>query len=295
MTAVVAGGSGFIGRHLQKHLEKCGYQVTVLTRDPKFAGQVHWNAKALDGWPATFEGADVVINLSGKSIASRMTEANRQEMRDSRLQTTELFGKAIVRAKAPPKAWINASAVGYYGDRDQEILTEEFSVGEGFLAELCADWESAANRFETPATRKCQVRTGFVLGVDGGALPAMVAATKSFVGGTLGSGRQWIPWIHIEDLCALIVWMAEQGGEGAYNGSAPNPVQNADLMEALRHVLHRPWAPPAPEWALRMAAHFLPADPELALVSQRAIPARALREGFGFKHTDLADALADLT
>jgi uncharacterized protein (TIGR01777 family) len=293
--AVIGGGSGFIGRHLRNHLQGRGYQVTVLTRRPKADGQIAWDGKSLGAWIDTFEGADLVIDLAGEAIGSRMTRSKRQALRSSRIDSTRVFGEAIINCRRPPRVWVNASATGYYGDRDQEVLTESSTAGHDFLAQLCVDWEDAVAAHETPSTRKSIVRTGFVLGRDGGPLPTMSTAARYFAGGTLGNGGQWIPWIHVEDVAALIRWIGEEGGAGVYNGSNPNPARNEDFMRTLRHVLQRPWAPPVPAWVLKAARLASPVDPTLALVSSRAVPGRALSEGFRFRYSDLEAALTDLT
>lgn len=294
MKAVIGGGTGFIGGHLKKELKAAGYEVKILAREAKEDDQLVWDGKSLGPWAESFEGADLVFNLAGTSISERKTEENKREMRDSRVDSTNIFGEAILKCNNPPKAWVNSSAVGYYGDRGDEILTEASSAGDDFLASICIDWEAAISRFETPKTRKNWLRTGFVLGADGGALPMMKTTVKAFIGGTLGDGHQWIPWVHIDDLVALYRWVGEFGGEGAYNGCNPKPEQNDAFMKLLRHVLHRPWAPPAPEWALEAVATVAPTDPTLALLSNRVIPERALKDGFVFKFTDLEKALDNL-
>jgi uncharacterized protein (TIGR01777 family) len=294
MKAVLAGGTGFIGRHLAKSLETDGYEVKILARAVRSQNQVQWDGKSLGAWVNELNGADLVVNLAGKSISDKPTHENKQEMMDSRVQSTLAIGEAVLKCDEPPKVWLNSSAVGYYGDRDQETLTETSSAGEGFLAEICIAWEDAISRFQTPKTRKAWIRTGFVLGRDGGALPMMETAVKAFVGGQLGNGEQWIPWIHIDDLIALYRWIDDEGREGAFNGCNPNPEQNSEFMKTLRHVLHRPWAPPAPEWALEAVAAVAPVNPTLALVSSRVVPQRALEGGFAFRYTNLEDTLANL-
>jgi uncharacterized protein len=290
---VIAGGSGFIGRHLSLVLREGGYDVVILSRNASRSGDVQWDGKDLGPWVQTFEGAAAVINLSGKSIAE-MNPHNKQEIRDSRLNSTELFGKAIVGCTIPPAVWINANAIGYYGNRGDEVLTEESAPGDDFLATLGQQWQEPLERYETPGTRKVWFRIGFVLGKEGSGLQPMAMAAKLFVGGTLGSGKQWISWIHIEDLVGLFIWAIETAAEGPVNATAPHPVTNKDFMMELRKTLGRPWAPPAPEFALRLIGKVMTPDPALALMSQRAMPEIATRQGYAFKYADLGPALRSL-
>jgi uncharacterized protein (TIGR01777 family) len=240
------------------------------------------------------EGADAVVNLAGKSISVRMTAANKREILESRVRTTELIGEAIQQCKNPPKVWLNANAMGYYGDRGDEILTESSSPGTDFFAEVSKRWQEPLDRLETPRTRKVSLRIGFVLAADGGGLPPMAAATRAFVGGTLGSGKQWLSWIHVDDLVAMMQWAIEGEAEGHYNATAPNPVTNAEFMKTLREVLHRPWAPPAPALVLRAIGKVMAPDPSLALLSSMVLPKKALDEGFEFRYPELETALKSI-
>ncbi len=291
MKVVLAGGSGFIGRHLKVELEKAGYEVVVLSRE----GDVCWDAKTLGPWAQELEGAAAVINLTGKSITVRMTDENKREILESRRASTEIIGRAIEQAKSPPRVWINANAAGFYGDRGDEILTEESSAGVDYLATVAKAWQAPLDSIDTPQTRKVTLRIGFVLGKDGGGFRPMATMTKFFLGGRLGSGKQWISWIHIDDLCRMFRWAIEQeAAEGHYNATSPNPVTNEDFMGALRKAMHRPWAPPAPAFILRLLGKVMAPDPSLALISTRVLPKRALDEGFQFQHPELRQALGQL-
>jgi uncharacterized protein (TIGR01777 family) len=287
---VLAGGSGFIGKHLRKELESGGYEVVVLSR----RGEVRWDAKTLGPWTEHLEGAAAVVNLAGKSISVRMTEANKKEIFESRRAATEVIGEAVQRAKVPPKVWLNANAMGYYGDRGDEILTEDSPSGSDYFAEVSRVWQAPLDKLDTPGTRKATLRIGFVLGKDGGGLPPLATLTKCFLGGRLGSGKQWLSWIHVDDVCRMFRWAIENEARGHYNAAAPNPATNETFMRALRKHLHRPWAPPAPAFALRLLGKVMAPDPSLALISTRLSPKRALQEGFRFRYPELDGALKDL-
>ena len=297
---IIAGGSGLIGRHLQNSLLPSEGDEWGETNRPEFHNLtrgkhgIHWDAKTLGPWTEALEGASAVVNLAGKSISVRHTEANKREILESRVRTTELIGEAIQQCKSPPKVWINANAMGYYGSCGDDLLTEDSKPGNDFFAEVSKRWQEPLDRLETPGTRKVSLRIGFVLAKDGGGLPPMAAVTKAFLGGTLGSGRQWLSWIHIDDLTDLIRWCIDGRATGPYNASAPNPVTNKEFMGTLRKALHRPWAPPAPAFALRLLGKVMAPDPSLALLSSRMIPRRALDEGFVFKFPHLMPALQDL-
>ncbi len=290
MRVVLAGGSGFIGRHLTAELKQHDYEVVTLSRK----GNHGWDGKNLGAWTRDLEGAAAVINLAGKSINVRMTEANKREILESRRDSTEVIGRAIQEAANPPKVWLNANAMGYYGDRGDEVLTEESTPGTDFFAEVSRVWQAPLDTLDTPGTRKATFRIGFVLGKDGGGLPPLATLTKCFLGGKLGSGKQWLSWIHIEDICRMFRWAIESEAAGHYNATAPNPVRNEDFMAALRTQLHRPWAPPAPEIALRLLGKVMVPDPSIALISSRIIPKRACDEGFSFRYPELREALQSL-
>jgi uncharacterized protein len=288
---ILAGGSGLLGARMAQELREADFHPLVLSRSD---GDLRWDGKSLGPWVREFEGAAAVVNLSGSPVAARKTPENIRLIRDSRVQTTEAIGKALLELTSPPPVWINASAVGLYGDRADEELVEDSAPGTDLLADICRDWEAAATRFDLPSTRLCLMRIGVVLAQDSPAYTAMATATKMFVGGSLGSGRQWLPWVHIDDIAGVCRWMIEQPARGAYNVAAPNSVRNGDFMAELRRVLRRPWSPPAPEFALRLAAKVMPVDPTLALASQRVVPKRLLDEGYAFRYSDVRAALQSL-
>lgn len=297
MKVVVAGASGFIGRALCDRLSRDGYQVIALSRTPRAqlcATSVVWNPRKVGDWAQHFESAEAVINLSGAPITLRWTAENRKLILESRTMSTHTFGEAIAQCHNPPKVWINGSAIGYYGDRGDEVLTEQSSPGSGFLADTCRKWEEAVVPFDIPQTRKAQIRIGIVLGNGGGGLPTLTALTKYFLGGTAGRGDQYQSWIHLDDLVGLMKHAMLEPISGPINGTAPNPVTNRELMETLRSQMSRPWSPPVPSFALNLVGKLIGPDSELLLESARVIPQRALESNYQFRYPDLREALQDI-
>lgn len=291
MKIVVGGGSGFVGKALGRVFSDA--EVVILSRSGK--GGAKWDASTVGPWAEALEGADAVINLAGEPVAQPWTPAVRKAILDSRVESTRAIGQAIRACQTPPKIWINASAVGFYGSRGDEVLTEASSPGPetDFLVETCLAWEREV--FEAPVSiPRAAIRIGFVLGNDGGALPLLAKLTRGFLGGAVGDGRQYMPWIHVDDLARMFRWVLEGGREGVYNGTAPDPATNADFMTALRKQIGRPWSPPAPKFGLQLFRAVGGPEPQVALMSTRAKPARALSEGFAFGYPDLPAALKNL-
>jgi len=297
MRIVVAGGTGFLGAPLVSLLAHDGHDVVVLTRGSRGGGggpkvsQLTWTPNGEKGdWASAIEGAGAVVNLAGQSIAGqRWSAEQKRKIRDSRVQATRSLATAIRDAANPPPLFVSGSAVGYYGPLGAEPVTEAAPPGSDFLAGVCTEWEreaaSAAGR-----TRVVYVRTGIVLEKDGGALPEMLPPFKFGVGGPVGSGRQYWPWIHRDDWLGMVRWaIATPTVTGAMNATAPNPVTNAEFARALGRALHRPAFMPAPAFALRLVLGEM-AD-ALLLAGQRAIPAKATQSGFTFKYTNLDQAL----
>ena len=301
MTIVIAGGSGFLGTALTRALVTDGHDVAILTRQtspgaPPQSGTtfVRWTPDGSAGpWATVVNGATAVINLAGESIAAkRWSAAQKQKLRDSRLLATQSLTAAIRQAARPPVAFISGSAVGYYGDRGDETLTEASGPGTDFLAGLARDWETAACEV-AQLTRVALVRTGIVLDRRGGALPKMLPPFQMFVGGPLGTGTQYMPWIHKDDWARLVSWMTKAvGARGRVNATSPSPVTNAEFSKALGGVLKRPSVLPAPAFALRIALGEM-AD-ALLLSGQRALPVRATDLGFTFRYSNIDEALASV-
>ena len=298
MRTVIAGGTGLLGRPLATRLLAEGHDVVILTRGSARAGGVArarivtWTPDGGTGsWAAEIDGASAVINLAGESIAGRRwSPSHKQRMRDSRLDATRSLVEAIRRASAPPPVFVSGSAVGYYGPHADEIVTEATPAGADFLASVCVQWEAEASRVTGLPTRLVCLRTGLVLDKNGGALPQMLPPFKFGVGGPVGSGRQYWPWIHHDDWLALVLWAIDTPhASGPLNATAPVPVSNADFARALGRVLGRPALLPMPALALRLLLGEM-AD-ALLLSGQRALPAKAEHLGFPFRYPRIDDAM----
>lgn len=290
MRIVVSGGSGFLGGSLTPALRAAGHQVIVLTRRPQREGDLLWSAAGVGGaWVAAVQAADVVINLAGEGIADkRWSEPRKEALLRSRVVATRAIADAI-RDAVQPATFISGSAIGYYGDRGDNDLTEADPPGTDFLARVCLEWERAALAI-ADVTRVVLLRTGLVLAHDGGALPRMALPFHFFAGGRVGSGRQFMSWIHRDDWIGLVLWMIEQAQlQGPVNLTAPQPVRNSEFTRTLGRVLRRPAVIPVPAFALRLALGEL-ADTAL-LSGQKVLPTVALTNGFRFRYGELDEAL----
>lgn len=290
MRIVVTGGTGFLGAPLVRCLRAEGHVVTVLTRSPHAAGQVAWNPlNPVGPWALAVEAADAVINLSGESIAgARWTRSRKAALRASRLETTQGLVTAMTQGARTPAVFLNASAVGIYGPHDDEDVTEATPPGDDFLSSLAREWEAAAMA-AAGQTRVVLLRTGIVLDREGGALVEMAMPFHVMAGGPLGSGRQWMSWIHRDDWITLVVWaLATAAVAGPLNLTAPNPVTNREFAQTLGRALRRPSFMPAPEFALRVMLGEMAA---MILTGQRVLPAKALALGFTFQYPTLEPAL----
>ncbi|MBK8010929.1 MAG: TIGR01777 family protein [Deltaproteobacteria bacterium] len=296
MRAAVTGATGLLGRALRPHFVK----PIILSRNPDKAveqlGNVTAHAWTPDAGPPPAEalrGTDVVFNLAGEPVADgRWTIEKRNRIRDSRVIGTQnlVAGLAGLDAHDRPKALISASAIGYYGDRGDEVLDEDAAVGRGFLAQVCADWESEAVAAEALGIRVVCIRFGLVLSASGGALARMLTPFRMGIGGRLGSGRQWMSWVHSEDAVGVMLHAAYTPDlRGTLNAVAPHPVTNADFTKALAKVLKRPALVPVPQVALQAMFGEMS---EVILSSQRVIPRRTEAAGYVFRHGSIREALA---
>jgi uncharacterized protein (TIGR01777 family) len=295
---ILAGGSGFIGQALGQVLLKSGYSVTILTRSPRARSdgivEVRWDGKTPGAWVESLDGAEAIVNLAGRNINCPHTPANLADITASRVDSVAAITAALPRLSRPPRSWVQASAVGFYGDTGDRICNESSPAGTGNLADICRHWEGALPASPVPNLRKVVLRIGFVLGRQGGALPVLSKITKLFLGGAVGSGRQYMSWIHLADLIQMFVAAIEEPLSGVYNAVAPEPVTNANFMRELRRVLHRPWSPPAPEFAVRLGSRLMNSEATLALMSARCVPQRFVERGFKFEFPSLEAALKDL-
>lgn len=295
MRIIIAGGSGFLGRALHTKLQERGHAVGVLTRRPRPGVQedLAWTPDgSADAWARALDGVDAIVNLSGEGIADqRWNDARKQALRSSRLLSTRSLVAAIGRLATPPAVFVSGSAVGYYGARGDELITESEPPGSDFLADLCVEWEREAEQASS-IIRVVLLRTAPVLHPAGGALGKMLLPFRMGLGGPLGSGSQYMPWIHVGDWVDLVAWLIQNGNaRGAFNITAPAPVTNAEFTRTLGRVLGRPAIIPVPGFGLRLLVGELA---DSLLTGQRAIPARAEEMGFEFRFRELEPALRDL-
>jgi uncharacterized protein (TIGR01777 family) len=269
-------------------------EVVRLVRGPALnTGQLSWDPLAPTP-PAAVSGFNAVIHLAGESVVGRWTNEKKSAIRESRVRGTESVTKALAQAEIKPKVLVCASAIGFYGDRGDEVLTEESASGTGFLPEVCREWEDATLFARAAGIRTVNVRIGLVLSAQGGALPKMLPPFKLGLGGRIGSGKQWCSWIHVDDIVGAIHHVIRNDSiSGPVNLVAPNPLRNADFTKFLASVLKRPAFLPVPEFALCLAFGKMAAQ-ELMLASQRVEPAKLKTSGYSFRFNDLRSALENL-
>ena len=294
MKIVISGASGLIGTQLVAKLSQSGHEVIRLVRRSPKADEIQWNPKSGTLDAAALEGADAVIHLSGAGIGDkRWTTSYRKEILDSRTDTTALLAKTIASLSRKPSVFLSGSAIGIYGARNDEQLTEVSTHGTGFLAEVCEQWEAAAKPAVDAGVRTVYLRTGIVLTPKGGALKKLLPLFKLGVGGKFGNGKQWQSWISIDDEIGAIEHLLTANVSGAVNLTAPNPVTNAEFTKVLASVLKRPAIVPVPTFAPKILLGGELAD-ALLFTGQRVIPAALNASGYSFKHTTLERALRSL-
>ncbi|WP_017325069.1 TIGR01777 family oxidoreductase [Synechococcus sp. PCC 7336] len=308
MKIAISGGSGFVGRRLAQMLLAAGHSVRVLSRNPAAAQPAFADLPAdradrlsltpydpLDrqSWKEALTGCEGVVHLAGESlIGSRWTQKKKTEILQSRAQTTSKLVEAIGQMDSKPQVVVSASAIGYYGDRGDELLDESSPPADDFLARVCKEWEAAARPLANLGVRLVQVRIGIVLGPGGGALAQMLGPFQMFVGGPIGSGRQWTSWIHRDDLAGAIVYaLTHDSVSGVINGTAPNPVKMATFCNILGQVIARPSWLPVPSIALEL---LLGEAAQIVLTGQRVLPKRTLEQGYQFQYPDLKLALQEI-
>jgi hypothetical protein len=293
---VISGASGFVGRRLLKTLAQGGHSLHVLSRHqgtnlPAGVGLSSWDPVKGPPPEEALRDADAVIYLSGESVAQRWNDDVKRRIRESRITGARNMVQGMAQLSRKPAAFLCASASGYYGSRGDEQLTERSPAGSGFLAEVCVEWEREAMQAEALGVRVALIRTGMALDPRGGALQRLLPPFRMGVGGKLGSGRQWIPWIHLDDLANLYAFAVENQVRGPLNGSAPNPVTNADFTRALAAAVRRPAIMPIPAFAMKLLYGEMAA---ILFDSQREVPTAAEAAGFRFRFPQLPAAFADL-
>ncbi len=308
MKLVIPGGSGQVGTALARAFHRDKHEVVVLSRTQKSAPwrSVRWDAETLGGWASEIEGADAVINLAGRSVNCRYGAENRRAIKDSRVQSTQVLGKAIAGAKSPPRAWLQASTATIYAHRYDAPNDEATGVLGGlepdapdtwrFSIDVATSWERAFDQAAVPGTRKVKLRSAIMMSPDhSGAFAVLLRLVQLGLGGRAGNGRQYVSWIHYADFVRAVSWLIDHDEiEGPVNLAAPNPLPNADFMRALRQAWGRSFGLPATEWMLEVGAFFLRTETELVLKSRRVVPGRLLQQGFPFQFPSWPEAARDL-
>lgn len=299
---IISGATGFIGKALCRHLLEAGYDVVGLSRDPDkgkefLPGEVNfarWDAKSAEGWMDHADGAFAIVNLAGENIASgRWTKQRKQRILESRLDAGKALVEAVEKVKTKPQVVIQSSGIGYYGDSGDEIVDETSPPGSGFLVEVAKEWEKTTQEVESMGVRHVVIRTGVVLGAEGGFLSRIILPYRFFLGGHMGSGKQWIPWIHMDDEAKAIRFLMEKEGlQGAFNLTAPNPLTSRDFSKVLGRVMKKPAWLAIPGFVLRL--FFGEMASELILSGQRALPKRLLESGYQFIYPELEPALREI-
>jgi len=284
MNVTITGATGFIGRRLAEVLQQNGHQVRPLSR-------TEWNVTAAEPPSQSLVKADAIVHLAGEPVAQRWTLEAKRKILDSRVRGTHNIVTALSTLSRRPQVMVCSSAIGIYGERGDELLTESSPAGSGFLADVCKEWEQQADLAASLGMRVVKLRTGIVLGKNGGALQKILPPFRAFVGGKIGSGRQWMSWIHLDDLVGVIRHAIEHPLNGVVNGTAPNPATNSQFTGELAVALRRPALFPVPAFALKAMFGEMS---EMLLSSQRVLPKAAESGGYRFQFPQLGEALRDL-
>jgi uncharacterized protein len=300
MRIVITGGTGLIGNALAREMGSAGHEVVVLTRDPARSGTlppgtraVRWDGRTAGDWAKLLDGDTVIVHLAGDAIAvGRWTDEKKRRIRESRVESGRAVLEAVRQAKSKPRALLQGSAVGYYGDTGDAVVTESHPPGDDFLARVCVEWEASTAEVTSLGVRRPVLRTGIVLSSQGGVLPRMALPFRMLAGGPLGNGRQWLAWIHEMDEVGAIRFLIErEDADGPFNLTAPAPLPNRDFSRALGEALHRPSFAPAPGFALRL---LLGEMADALLHGQRAVPRKLLDLGYVFRYPEALAALRGL-
>lgn len=301
MKVLLPGGTGFLGRVLVRHFSEKGWEAVVLTRGslPAAPGvrSVWWDGRTAGAWAAELEGCDLVVNLCGRSVNCRYTPENRREILASRLDSTRVLGEAISACRRPPPLWINSSSATIYRHAEDREMTEAGGeIGDGFSVEVCQNWEVALFQVLAPHTRKIALRSAMVLGRDPGSVFQVLSRlVRLGLGGAMGTGKQYVSWLHEADFCGIIDWLQDHEELcGPINACAPEPVMNRELMAALRRAYRVPLGLPATRLMLEAGAWFLGTETELILKSRRVVPGRLLDSGYAFRFPGIGGAVEEL-
>lgn len=303
---ILAGGSGYLGQLLRDHFLKQGCDVVVLTRSPRQMNgnsrECFWDGRTIGEWTRELDRADVLINLAGRSVDCRYTARNRRLMMDSRVDSTRILGEAVARCVNPPKIWLNSSTATIYKHNFGPAWDESGEIGatteamDAFSVEIAKAWERALDAAPTPRTRKVALRMAMVFGRGKNSVfPVLCRLARCGLGGHMGSGRQYVSWIHEIDLCRAIDWIVDHEEiVGPVNLAAPNPVKNREMMASVRELCGAPFGLPAAEWMLEVGAVFLRTETELIIKSRRVVPGRLLSSGFHFQFPHLCETMTNL-
>jgi uncharacterized protein (TIGR01777 family) len=304
---ILAGGTGYLGCTLARFFTQWGWEVVILTRRPartsaEGVGHVLWDGKTLGEWAETLEGAAALINLAGRTVNCRYTRRNRTLILNSRVDSTRVLGQAIERCSEPPPVWLNASTATIYRHTfgpawdESGAISGTREVKDEFSVEVAQAWEGALAEAGTPRTRKVALRTAMVLGHGANSVfPVLRRLVRLGLGGRMGSGKQFVSWIHEEDFCRAAAWLIDHPEiSGIVNLAAPNPVTNAEMMRLLRKICRVPIGLPAAQWMLETGAFFLRTETELILKSRRVVPGRLLASGFSFSFPDMKETFVNL-
>lgn len=296
---ILAGGTGFLGRRLQRVYASAGYEVVVFSRTPEMvsgpARGVLWDPGKFGPWVQELEGAAAVVNLAGRNVNCRYSKSNRTVILKSRLNAVRALAEAVRRCKTPPAAWVQAGSLAIYGDAGDLWCDETAPAGEGFAPDVCQKWESTFFKAPLPPMRRVLLRIGIVLGNEGGALPVLARLARWFAGAPAGSGRQMISWIHAHDMDRIFLRAVNDPTiEGTFNACTAGAVTNAEFMTELRKLYRRPWMPCLPPWLVKTAAWMMGSEGSLALTGRRGLPGRLMESGFRFDYPALGPALDEL-
>ena len=297
---VITGGTGFLGQAVAKKLESRGGEAWVVSRH-KPVGEHHgqwiqWDGQSLGPWADLLDGAAAVVNLAGRTVDCRKTPDHCDEILRSRVDSVRAVGAAIKHCSKPPGAWVQIATAHIYGDAPDAVCDESAAIGYGLAPHVGERWEAALAQACPEGVRSVVLRTSFVLGKTGGAFPTLKRLTRLGLGGKIASGRQWISWLHIDDMVGIILRAIQDTSmQGIYNATAPKAATNRQFMKALRQAMRMPIGLPAAGWMVRLgAATVMNTDPELVLFGRNVMPKRLMEEGYSFAHGDLETALSDL-